>query len=611
MEPISLSKIITSGIIKECVKEGIKLLKNVLKTSNTELITSKEDLESSILEHNRFILNTTSNVGFKESKSLKRLTDVYIDLDIQLQPKRLKSKDDESTKYNIEHILENNNGEHIIILGGPGAGKTTTIKHICQMLFEDKFKINYKFPILILLRDITDNESIYSKLRTIFGIEISSKANDKSNSIESVELRQKYINSYLNSLNVILILDGFDEVKPSRIDGFYKEIKSLMDNLDNTLVILTSRTVSYSYYIENTNEYELCDLDENQIIDFTNKWFYDKNDSEDFLFSLNKSKFYDLSLKPLTLAHLCAIYERTKKFYDKPKYIYKKLVNILIEEWDEQRGILRESKYSDFDNERKFEFLCNFAYELTISYDNKLYSEENFKSSYLKIYSNYDLPKKDCEKVVKEIEEHNGIIIKSSYDSYEFVHKSMQEYLSAEHIVKMPTIPSKLMYDINISNELAISVSLSSIPNEYYYKLVFEIFKIEKITPQFVIEFFSRLVYEKPSFRESILIPLGLITTFDILISNSKIFDRDTIDNEFDNKFNLIFRNFLTDFNFKKSIRILSTCVRLDYVSLDSAYIKFKSNIKDLTEDDEYYYVSHITKTYIISNSIYENYLKY
>jgi hypothetical protein len=187
----------------------------------------------------------------------------------------------------------------------------------------------------------------------------------------------------------------------------------------------------------------------------------------------------------------------------------------------------------------------------------------------------------------------------------------MQEYLSAEHIVKMPTIPSKLMYDINISNELAISVSLSSIPNEYYYKLVFEIFKIEKITPQFVIEFFSRLVYEKPSFRESILIPLGLITTFDILISNSKIFDRDTIDNEFDNKFNLIFRNFLTDFNFKKSIRILSTCVRLDYVSLDSAYIKFKSNIKDLTEDDEYYYVSHITKTYIISNSIYENYLKY
>ncbi|OUD28164.1 NACHT domain-containing NTPase, partial [Flavobacterium sp. FPG59] len=403
-----------------------------------------------LYEHSVFVINSTQNIFFKDLGGSRKISDVYIDLNIELQAKRLRFSDQKQAKSSIEEILSNTS-THLVILGGPGAGKTTTIKHICQMLLNNAIKINYKFPILINLRDITDAESIYSKLKIIFGIEISSKQQDKTISLDNLQLRERYINSYLNSLNIVLILDGLDEVRPSRVSQFYQEIKSLMLNLNNSLVVVTSRSASYNISIDNSTEYELCDLNEYQIVEFVNKWFVKKNEAKEFITNLNSSKFFDFSLRPLTLAHLCAIFEKTKKFYDKPRSIYKKLVRLLIDEWDEQRGIVRESRYSDFDNERKFDFLSHFAYDLTISYAHKKYSEFDFIESYKRIYMSYQLPLKDGEKVVKELEDHTGIIIKSSYDSYEFVHKSMQEYLAAEYIVRLVNIPVKLIYDTNIS----------------------------------------------------------------------------------------------------------------------------------------------------------------
>ncbi|MFC6267605.1 NACHT domain-containing protein [Frigoriflavimonas asaccharolytica] len=539
------------------IKEGINSLKRILENTKIELVVTNSDLEEAIYNHNQFVINSTKSVSFKDLKGSKSLSDIYIELDIQLEARSRKSKEENDEKQNIEKILtSNHNNQHIVILGGPGAGKTTTVKHICQLVLYTEIEINYCLPILINLRDINDSESIYSVLKSILGIEVFSKEKDKTLNVDDILLRDKYINSYLNSLKAILILDGFDEVKPTRIAKFYKEIESLMANLSTTLVILTSRSPSYNYNIENSLEYEICDLSHDQITDFTKKWFINSGNSTTFIEELNNSKFYDLSLKPLTLAHLCAIYERTGKFYDKPRSIYKKLIRILIEEWDEQRGIVRESQYSNFDNEQKFEFLTQFAYTLTINYSQKKYNEDIFLDTYNLICSDFNLLSSESRKVIKEIESHIGIIIKSSYDSFEFVHKSMQEYLSAEYIVKLPEIPVKLFYDTNISNELAIAVSLSSKPNEYYYKLVFELFTKENLSKQFILEFLSRLLYEKPNFKDNILIPFSFIYILNLL--SDHIYDENNnVENEFISTFNIVVQNYFDDKDFKLSFRKL------------------------------------------------------
>ncbi|KUY19627.1 hypothetical protein BAZ12_04995 [Elizabethkingia miricola] len=617
-----IKELIIKTIIGQIVKEGIASIKKILENSKIELMVSEQDLEVAIYEHNQFIINSTKSISFKDLKGNKNLNDIYIDLDIQLEARRKKFEDEDDKKQDIKSILlENDNNNHIIILGGPGAGKTTTVKHICQCILFTELEINYSLPILINLRDINDSESIYSVLKTILGIEVFSREKDKTFNIDNIGLRNKYINSYLNSLKAILILDGFDEIKPTRVDDFFQEIKSLMSALSSSIVILTSRSPSYNYSIDNSLEYEICDLNKEQILEFTNKWFNEVGKSESFINELNKSKFYDLSLRPLTLAHLCAIYERTNKFYDKPKSIYKKLVRILIEEWDEQRGIVRESNYANFDNEQKFEFLSQFAFDLTINYSQKKYSEDIFLETYKRIHKDYNLPYRDNKKVIKEIENHNGIIVKSAYDQYEFVHKSMQEYLSAEYIVKLPEIPVKLFYDTNISNELAIAVSLSSKPNQYYYKLVFEIFTKDNLSRQFALEFLSRLVYEKPNFKENILLPFSFIYILHLL--TDKIFNEHNLANEeFINSYNNIVQSFYLDIEFKNSFKKLLLHIENEDEDLEEEeeyYIEDDGDIYylvlaasfDKEFDNETTYLIDLTQTFNIPRQYYTKFIKY
>lgn len=492
----------------ELVSRGFDSIKKIFTSNKVSLIVSKDDLTESLNSHTKYIQNLTSKVSFKELRGNKNLNDTYIALDLELQAMRFKEKEQKEKKIRIEKLI-NKTECHLVILGGPGAGKTTTVKKICQsLLFDDKIE-DYSFPILINLRDLSSEQTIYSKLKDILGIRIILK-NDgekKQTLIEDKELRIKYVNAYLDSLKAIIILDGLDEVNPLKIRSLGQEIKSLILNLRYSLVIVTSRSASYDLDIDNSIEYELCNLNKSQISKFVHKWFDNEKYAEKFLSEISKSKFYDFSLKPISLAHLCAIYERTKKFYDKPKSIYKKLVRILIEEWDEQRDIIRESNYSDFDNERKFDFLSHLAYDLTIRFDKKIYFEDDLKDSFLNINESFGLPKNQCLKVVREVEAHTGILIQSSFETFEFVHKSMQEYLAAEHIVKMPEIPTKLLHNVNISNELAITVALSSDPNAYFFKLVFDVFSKDNFSSHFIIEFLSRLAYEKPDFKESLLIP--------------------------------------------------------------------------------------------------------
>ena len=199
--------------------------------------------------------------------------------------------------------------------------------------------------------------------------------------------------------------------------------------------------------------------------------------------------------------------------------MYKKVINLLLEEWDEQRTVKRISNYASFEIDRKFEFLSSIAYYLSVKSKKSSFSKENLTNAYIQIYENFDLEKKECTNVVQELETHTGLFIQSGYEIYEFAHKSLQEYLTAEYIVKLPFLPNERHLLQNLPNELAIAVSISSNPSNYLTELVQNRFLKNKFSLTFFQTFVTRLLLEKPDFNKNEKVGIAALLLYSLYLN--------------------------------------------------------------------------------------------
>src|SRR5205085_11212203 len=124
-------------------------------------------------------------------------------------------------------------------------------------------------------------------------------------------IREKLVISVLEQLSVVLIIDGFDEIaESSKREAALKDIRDLAAHLDRCCMLVTSRTGEFVYNVDNSVQYEIVPLTEDQIFTFAQKWLKNENSAEDFYKKVLDSPFADTAIRPLTLAHLCAIYDR-------------------------------------------------------------------------------------------------------------------------------------------------------------------------------------------------------------------------------------------------------------------------------------------------------------
>ena len=100
--------------------------------------------------------------------------------------------------------------------------------------------------------------------------------------------------------------------------------------------------------------------------------------------------------------------------------------------------------------------------------------------------------------------------LQAGYDVFEFPHKSIQEYLTAEFIVKLPTIPFQKKM-LSFPSEFAISVAISSKPSLYLIQLMFDKFKNLPLTKGFLESFLDRISLEKPDFQPDPLLALSIL----------------------------------------------------------------------------------------------------
>lgn len=509
---------------------------NIINLDNVQFIES-------ILFHKKIISNWSHSLSFRDLKDEKKISNIYIDLDYFLIPKRMQFDKEDTRLIKLEEVFQSTR-YHIVVLGQPGAGKTTTMQKIIQSLLnkEKEVLLNFNFPILFRLRELNDkpaNTSIVEVLLEILGF----KVNDRKNFLKNISAFRRNLINLIDDLKILVVLDGFDELNSKIKEILIKDLKEFGLGLNSARIILTSRTGDYTYKIENFKEFEISPFSNDQIKKFVTNWLNDRDKANDLFSQILSSPFSDTIIRPLTLSHLCAIYERNQKIPDKPKTVYKKIVNLLLEEWDNQRGIIRNSAYSEFEIDRKFDFLTNLSYYLTTTYYKSTFSEIELSKAYLNICENFSLPKEQENEVVNELETHTGIFLQSGYNKFEFAHKSIQEYLTAEYLVKLPAIPIDQNL-INLSAELAMAVSISSNSTLYLSSLIFKRLFDDDINIAFVKSFFERLTIEKPDFYSLPLIGVALFSLYTKLLIKFNIVGNKGVD--FINEVSEIFVSFIS-----------------------------------------------------------------
>lgn len=450
---------------------------------------SREAVEA----HLTLISNWASSVQFRDMPRSKTLSEAFVDLDLDVDSESDHRRVSGPRRVSDLASLK----DHVVLLGDPGAGKTTSLKRIALDLLK-QFRSNgfeASPPLLIRLRDLDPTTSILDAILGNLGIRLT--IDPKLEVGERQVIRQQLAAKSLDILRPTVLVDGLDEIHPDLRATVVSTLARLILATSKCRFLLTCRIADYNYSLPGTTTLFLSALSPVQIRKFAVKWLGVHAASE-FIDKVRRTPYAGAEVVPLRLAHLCAIYERTGTIPDKPRTVYRKIVRLMLEEWDEQRLIKRYSRYANFEVDRKQEFLEAVAFHIGLTGEGPSFSDALLNEVFKKIHLDFGLPVGEAEKVVEEIESHTGLIVELGWDSYEFAHKSLMEYLAGSYIARLPAVPQEVMF---MPDATALATAVSAKPTDYFTAVVRKVSNSDVVPDGFTAPFLRRLHLEQVDFR--------------------------------------------------------------------------------------------------------------
>ncbi|MEH1927624.1 NACHT domain-containing NTPase [Nostoc sp.] len=315
----------------------------------------------------------------------------------------------------------------LMILGKPGAGKTTFLKYLAIQCIKGEFQAE-RVPIFITLKGFAEAANKPGLLQYI--------TEDAINPISSIQ-------DVITYGKALVLLDGLDEVKEEDSDRILKEIREFSDRFPKNQFVMTCRIAAREYTFEKFTEVEVADFDDNQISNFANNWFKKKAvKPETFIKRLEENnRIKQLAVSPLLLMLLCLAFEESGDFPANRSELYKEGLDALLKKWDAKRGIQRDQIYKKLSFQRKEDLLSKMA--LTTFESSEYFFKQKVAEQYITEYIR-NLPdantdeaalQLDSEQVLRSIEHHHGLIIERAKRIYSFSHLTFHEYFTAREFV--------------------------------------------------------------------------------------------------------------------------------------------------------------------------------
>ena len=327
-----------------------------------------------------------------------------------------------------------NDKQYLMVLGQPGAGKSTFLRKMgLEALNGKKGGFNHGcIPVFIELKSFTSTQ-----------IEIEKFIVDEF-TICDFPSPDQFMAKALEQGKLLILLDGLDEVPTVKTNEVISQIQNFVDRYDKNRFIISCRIAAYRNNFKRFTDVKLADFDDTQIEQFIKNWFQSEVDKQagtaqkcwELLQQPAYSAAKELAHTPLLLTFLCLNYDRSQNFPNNRSVLYKKALGILLEEWAAEKRILQNEIYQGLSTELEKLLLSEIAYS---GFDaDKLFFPQREVVDQIKTFlaNNLNAPKHlDGEAVLKAIEGQQGILVERAEDVYSFSHLTLQEYLTAQYIV--------------------------------------------------------------------------------------------------------------------------------------------------------------------------------
>ncbi|MEW6737140.1 MAG: NACHT domain-containing protein [Acidobacteriota bacterium] len=315
-----------------------------------------------------------------------------------------------------------------IVLGKPGAGKTTFLRYTILQAADGALK-EQRVPVFISLKQWSDsNKSLMDFIIEQFDTCHFPQAG-------------QFIDHLLQAGRCLLLFDGLDEVSTTKQDPIISEIQAFTDKYSANQFILSCRIAAYSYCFEHFTDVEMADFNDGQIESFIYSWFVADQEKAKLCWKELEANppIKELASVPLLLTLLCLAFDETMKFPKNRSELYREAIDALLKKWDVSRKIVRQEIYKNLSLIRKESLFSRIA-AITFEAGQYFIPQRTLERAIADFIRHLPGTKEedlepDSEAILKAIEAQHGIFVERARGIYSFSHLTFQEYFTAKYVV--------------------------------------------------------------------------------------------------------------------------------------------------------------------------------
>ena len=320
----------------------------------------------------------------------------------------------------------------VLLVGDPGAGKSTQLRHLCADLAAGAVQV---VPVFVAARDLS---AYGGDLSRAIGALLCGGPSSPDACVQVAHMLAR-------GGRMLLCLDGLDELDeadPAEARASLRRLRVQIEELlaahpDNRVVASVRRESLAACQPDlppGYEPYEVLPLTPGQAEEMIAKWF-DAVDREQgrALAQACRSAGWPGHLSSAILVVLtCIVFERRNRLPDRPSELYRRCLDVLLEEWDATRRLSRHAAVPGFSAERKLDLLAETALDFHMA---RRCCEH--RSEVVRVVARH-LPKVGLDAgsasaALAEISSQHGLLRSWSIEGHlAFPHLCFQEYLSAK-----------------------------------------------------------------------------------------------------------------------------------------------------------------------------------